>query len=279
MKTIHILGAGGPAGVGMTRCLRDYYRIIGSDDSLWGKLMKEAEPIDGIYEHDMTIPVPDSTIASWKGWPKVFLPAYKQIILCQDKAKTAQVLGNLAPRTYWVRDTTGAGGKGAHMAAEYLPGRNCSVELVYKDGVLLANFQKQRLSYLVSVTEPDVTKSGSSAVSICIQDADLLSRATEAIDILTATTGSRADGFYGVDFKATEAGVPLITEINAGRLLTASYSYFWLTGWNLPLVGVRAFLGEQAPEMPEYPLGYGIIRQIDQEPRLFTPSQTESWPR
>ena len=279
-KTIHILGAGGAAGIGMTRCLKDYYDVLGLDDSTWARLIMECDDGTGKMT-DMVIPVPDelvyerARITTQENY--LFLPHISHITLCRHKDRTASVLGDLSPLTYWVRDTTGAGGKGAQMASEYLPGKNCSVELVYYKGVLKASFQKERLSYLVAKKEPDVTKSGSSMVSICIQDSELMSRSMEAIEKISAYTESIAHGFYGIDFKYDENGVPKVTEINAGRLLTASYVYYYMTGYNLPLVGVRAHFGESTPQLPDYPVGYGIIRQVDKEPQVFPPEVTKSW--
>jgi len=280
-KRILVVGAGGPAGLGMARCLSVPelgYEVYGKDESRWGSLAMEvpfAVQPDSTY--NLIMPVPDRAVLSYSQSRIAFLPPAYQLELCQDKERTARVLDDLAPKTIWVRDTKGAGGSGAQMASEYLPGRNYSVELVYNKGVLLAYFQKRRISYLVKKTEHLVTASGSSAVSICVNDPDLLSRAVDAIGRVCKETTTQAHGFYGIDFKESEKGERLITEINAGRLLTASYSYFWLTGWNLPAIGARAYFGQDPLELPDYPAGCGVIRQADMEPKLFGPEETEAW--
>ncbi len=272
MKTIHILGAGGPAGVGLARCLGGIYTITGSDDSQWARLMMECEE-NTIKNWDMLIPLPDSLIFKGIGTKKCFLPPEDQIILCHDKAKTAELLGDLAPKTYWLRDTTGAGGSGAQMLTNYLPGRNFSVEFVFKNGKELCFFQKLRVSYSVKFRSQGIENRGSSVVSICTDVNQVTEIARAALNLLPGVL----NGFYGVDLKEDENGKPKVTEINAGRLLTASYSFYYLTGYNLPLIGVSAFLGDSPPIITEYPLSWGIIRQIDQEPKLFTPEITNAW--
>jgi len=279
-KIVLILGGGGPAGIGMERCLRATgIDVYSTDDSLWSKQMIDGKSGWPEENPDLYLPIPDSLVWRWVNTPEypIFLPDKKQVELCQDKAMCASILGDLAPKTYWIRDTKGAGGKGAQMASEYLPGRNFSVEFVYKDGEELARFQKERISYLVKAKEMDVTKSGSSAVSICRKNRRITEIARLAITKIARHTQTPLHGFYGVDLKESEDGSFKVTEINAGRLLTASYSYYWLTGYNLPLIGINAALGLPKPKRTRYPLRYGIIRQIDQEPKLFTPEQTEDW--
>jgi hypothetical protein len=274
---IHIVGAGGPAGVGLTRCLSDHYKVTGHDESPWGELMMEcdyAEP----WEADMIIPVPDAAVLSRYGDSALsFCPDFEQVMISQDKAKTAEILGDLAPKTYWIRDTKGAGGAGAQMLSNYLPGRNFSVEFVFKDNEEIGVFQKERISYSVKYRTEGIENRGSSMVSICRDNEDVYIAAHKAVKLLAEATKTPRHGFYGVDLKEDENGVFKVTEINAGRLLTASYSYYWLTGYSLPLIGARAFLGEEQQVLPPYPLDHGIIRQTDQMPKLFPPEVTKGW--
>lgn len=238
--------------------------------------MMECEEGDAGDSH-LAIPIPDNQVHEWSRSGMAFLPSIEQVGLCQDKAKTAEMLGDLAPKTYWLRDTHGAGGAGAQMLTNYLPGRNYSVEYVFTGDGKVACFQKQRLSYSVKERTEGIENRGSSAVSVCTDRTDVWVTAMRSLNLLRKATGTPLYGFYGVDLKEDENGVPKVTEINAGRLLTASYSYFWLTGYNLPLVGVKAFFGEEQPELPAYPKGYGIIRQVDQFPELFSPEMTKGW--
>lgn len=288
-KTIHIVGAGGPAGVGLTRCLKDHYTVTGSDSSQWAELMMECPKRTNSDPIDMTIAVPDSR---WE--MNDFGPPMTMVRICQNKGKTADVLGDLSPKTYWLRDTHGAGGSGAQIVSSFLPGKNYSVEFVIKHGVILCRFQKERISYSVKSQSQGIENRGSSAVSVVTDRNDVLKAATDAIykirDHLIANDGRYVpgqkpswhseydpNGFFGVDLKCDEYDTPKVTEINAGRLLTASYAFFLETGYNLPLVGARSFFGEERPEAPEYPLGVGQIRQVGQLPQFFGPEVTKNW--
>lgn len=283
---IIIQGAGGVAGIGMTRCLQNDFDVYGTDDGEWASLVMEAKrpyeknPLNFLNRFDLVIPIPDSLVlksAPSKLAKKWFLPNKKQIECCQDKQKTAGILGELSPRVFWEREIRGAGGKGAKFVQEFLPGRNFSVELAYINGELISHFEKERISYLVKERETDVTKSGSSAVSRCIQDIKLRTLADVAIQRIADYTGTTPHGFYGVDFREDKDGAPKITEINAGRLLTASYTYFYSTGYNLPLYVIKRFLGDHSAKLGRYPDGVGVIRTTDKEPTIIKPEVANRW--
>jgi hypothetical protein len=260
MKKVLVRGAGGVAGMGMTRCLQDHFDVYGEDDSKWARKLMIAKPsYDCEGPFDLIIPVADSMITR-PDHPTI-LPELVDIRLCQDKAKCSMALGDLAPITYWVRDTHGAGGKGAQMASEYLPGDNYSCEVAFVNGELIGHFIKHRLSYSTIKKDLPLEKRGSSMVSVCVDNPDILQRTLIAIERI----GGVPHGAYGVDFKCNEDGVPLITEINPGRFLTASYVYFYSTGYNLPLALYKAYFGESY-NLGEYPEGMGIIRCVDSKP-------------
>lgn len=229
------------------------------------------------WNADCILPIPDKAVASRYGDSDLsFCPDQKQIALCQDKAKCAEVLGDLAPITYWVRETQGAGGKGAQMASEYLPGRNISVELAVWKGEEIGFFIKERLAYSISGSKEPTHQFGTSFVSKCIYDREILDKAFEALRKVIYHTGTLMHGFYGIDFKENKDGQFKITEINAGRLLTASYIYYYSTSYNLLRAGIAKFLGDDY-QLGEYPLNYGVIRGMDMPPRLFTPEETKLW--
>ena len=263
--TVCILGAGGDAGRLMSRCLKDGDRfdVFGWDDSSWGRKLAECD-LDRDHQADLIVPVPDSLVRLWAGRPNTFLPSHDIVKLCQEKDNLAKLLGDLAPRTWWVRSTHGAGGYGAEktMAADYLPGRNLSVELLYWHGDLKASFSKERISYSTREVEPNVAGVGQSMVSRCIID----SNAFEVARWAMARIGEEPHGIFGVDLREDEFGEPKITEINPGRWLTASYVYYSRTGYNLPRLACEIALGLEPSPLPAYPEGVGIIRALDREP-------------
>jgi hypothetical protein len=237
----------------------------------------EVDPSNGATEADLVIPVPDVLVADWAGLANTFLPDPDTVRRCQDKAKAARILGDLAPRTYWVRETTGAGGRGARteMAAQYLPGRNMSCELVFWHGELLGHFCKERLSYLVAHREANVTGHGTSLVSTCIPPGNLVHDAHLACKRLS--TDGVPHGIFGVDFREDEWGIARITEVNAGRFLTASYVYFYRAGYNLPRLAVERALGLPETPLGPYPEGISIVRQIDHEPWVGRLTTKKVW--
>jgi len=261
---ILILGAGGAAGILLTRCLKDHFDVYGTDDGEFARHLIEAKKTDTSSNHyDLHIPVPDSLIPKLKESDAcTFLPAMEEIQLCQDKAKSAEALGGLAPKTYWVRDTKGAGGKGAQMCSEYLPGKNLGTELLYDNGTLYAYFQKERVSYSAKSRSSDVT--GSAMVATCIKNTALLKLAIKAVSKIS----NKPHGVYSVDFRENESGEPKVTEINAGRFVTSSYIFYYKTAYNLPKLMVELALNLPKTHLGEYPEGLTIIRQVDREPCL-----------
>ena len=275
-KWIALIGAGGNAGQLAYRCLKAHYNITGHDSSQWGELIMPCDYSEP-WNADCILPLPDKAVASRYGDSDLsFCPDQKQVLLCQDKAKCAEVLGDLAPITYWVRDTNGAGGKGAQMASEYLPGRNISVEFCFFNDRCVGYFMKERLAYSISGSKEPTHQFGTSFVSKCINDNRIMARALTALHLISFQTKTILHGFYGIDFKENKDGQFKITEINAGRLLTASYCYYYMTGYNLLRAGVAKFLGDDY-NLGEYPLNYGVIRGLDMLPRLFSPEETKNW--
>lgn len=265
---VHILGCGGAAGIGLTRCLQGdpRWKLTGWDDNPWARKLAECE-LDPGTDADLILPVPDSLVRLWSGMPHTYLPPPDVVERCQEKELAAKIFGCHAPVTYWVRDTHGAGGAGAakltgKMCSEYLPGRNISVELLYEHGHLRASFTKERLSYKVTSVEPNVAGVGSSAVSRCIRDKPAEDVARWAV----AAIGKMPHGIYSVDLKEDKYGLPKITEINPGRFLTASYVYFLRANYNLPRLFVEIALGLNRTPLGEYPEGIAIVRQIDRLP-------------
>jgi len=266
MKRIHIVGAGGVAGIGMTRCLKDHYTIQGHDQSQWAEKVMEAEvESENINFCDLIIPVPDKAVAKYSAHEYTILPSPEEVLICHDKAKTAELLGSLAPKTYWVRETQGAGGKGAQMCSEYLPGRNFSCELLYNKGKLIGSFTKERLSYRVGSVDHLVNGIGSSAVSLCIRSKRVEEISKAAVQRVADHCKAKPHGVYAVDLQENEDGQPKVTEINPGRFLTASYVFFYKSDFNLPLAMVKAYFNEPY-ELGDYPEGKGVIRQTDSLP-------------
>jgi len=277
MKNVHLLGLGW-AGLGMAECLKGHYELFGQDDSVWSTQIAQSNGIDTSYshQHDLRLPTPDKLVLANAGLANTFLPDEYQILCCQDKARTAKTIGDLAPKTYWLRDTDGAGGKGAQMISSFLPGRNYSCEFAVNHGKIIGSFVKERISYSLKYKTEGVENVGSSVVSVCRDNIEVIKIANLALQCVADATKTELHGFYGIDLKEDENGVPKVTEINAGRLLTASYCFFYLTNYNLALAGVKSYFNEDYT-LGEYPTNYGILRTMDRPPVLCPPEVTERW--
>jgi len=259
---IHLTGAGGNAGILLARCLKDDFLVTGEDDSYYAQKLIEVPRSVPNTAPDMIWPVSDTQVMKFAGNPLCFLPDPKVIALCQNKSSCQLALKDLSPKRYWERDVYGAGGKGAKLIEEYLPGKNYSVELLFFNDEMKAYFMKERIAYDLQGSKEPTHQRGTSLVSTCINRDDLYSLACEAIRAVH--DGNPAHGLFGVDFKENEAGVPKITEINAGRLLTASYVYF--KQYNIPKLAAELFLGLEETPLAEYPEGVSIVRQFDSLP-------------
>jgi len=237
--------------------------VFGWDASEFSrKLMEcpEAKSLEHSH-YDLVLPAHSSFAheCAGNGW----VPDLDTLALCNDKAKTAETLGGLAPETLWVRDTHGSGGKGAQMASEYLPGRNFAVEMFYtRNGLLMRTFQKERISYKNSCVSDAVM--GTAKVATCTDDPYLRLHAVRAVSLVS----DWPNGVYTVDFKENKHGKSLVTEINAGKFATSSY-VFYGSGYNMPLYAVNSILGEGLPQM-KYPLGQSCVRGMDSLPWVGT---------
>lgn len=184
---------------------------------------------------------------------KMFMPALAEFELTQDKMRSIEhyrANGVPAPKTLfinddqdlkaafkeldglvWLRAVRGAGGKGAFKtsdindarrwldlndgwrsftAAEVIEGPECVVEMLWKDGDLIWTQLR---------TRPDGNQGEMSRGS---RNRRLgLTGAPEAVREVginaIKSVSQRPNGVYFVDTKVSEAGVPHVTEINAGR--------------------------------------------------------------
>jgi predicted ATP-grasp superfamily ATP-dependent carboligase len=196
------------------------------------------------------------------------------------------------PARAWCRIRTGAGSRGAIPVAspaqarswiaywrdmrgvpptaftlsEYLPGRDFGAQSLWRDGRLVLVKTYDRLSYLASGSQPSEV-SAVGALTKTISDprvADAAARAVRAVD-------RRASGVFGVDLKEDAAGVPRVTEINAGRF-TSGTNLLDLTGkHNMTAVYLQLARGEAVDLHEEYEgtEHYYMRRDIDIVPQLF----------
>jgi carbamoyl-phosphate synthase large subunit len=190
------------------------------------------------------------------------------------------------PDKAWLRATKGAGGRaslpineashgvmwidywkkhrdldwGDFMLSEFLPGREYAFQSLWKDGEIVSSQARQRLEYLFGYLTPS-GQTSSPTVAKTVHNEDVNKIATEAV----LAVDSSATGIFCVDLKENTAGVPCVTEINAGRFFTTS-NFFSEAGVNMPYMYIKLAFGEPFESGPTYntlPEGLYWIRLMD----------------
>jgi len=145
------------------------------------------------------------------------------------------------------------------MVSEMLPGREFAYQSVWQDGTLVAGQARERVEYLYGHLTPSGQTSTPSVARTVDEPAvdDLAVRAIRALDPVPR-------GAFCVDIKESAAGVPNVTEINAGRFFTTS-NFFAAAGLNMPDMLIRCALGERPARVGSSPLPADLywIRMVD----------------
>ncbi len=215
------------------------------------------------------------------------------------RSAVAEMLGS--HERVWIRARVGAGARGSlpvssvdqaaawiswwveekqmsvtdFMAAEQLPGREFAYQSVWQDGHLVVGQARERVEYLYGhLTPHGQTSTPSVARTVREERVDALAQAAiVALD-------PQPNGVYCVDIKEDSAGLPRVTEINAGRFFTTS-NFFAHAGVNMPDMVVRAALGEQLEVLGSSPLEPDLywIRMVDMGHVLVPGDELDRWPR
>jgi carbamoylphosphate synthase large subunit len=154
----------------------------------------------------------------------------------------------------------------AFTLSEYLPGRDFSAHTLWRDGRALVTKTCERLSYFVAGGSPSGTSSVS-ALSKTGRHAEVAAVCVAAV----AAIDPRATGVFNFDLKENAAGVPCVTEINAGRF-SSGPGLFDLAGkHHMSALYLRLALGEPVEVADEYDAVDDVyaLRDLDTEPGLF----------
>ena len=159
------------------------------------------------------------------------------------------------------------------IAQEYLPGKNIAFQSVWKDGEVVTSQARERLEYIYPYLAPSGV-TGTPAVAVTIHREDVNEMATKAV----LAIDKEATGVFCVDLKENSEGVPVPTEINAGRFFTTSF-FFTKAGINMPYIYVKLAYREKIPEVKKYnalPEGLYWIRHMDSGPLLIREGEWRS---
>jgi carbamoyl-phosphate synthase large subunit len=154
--------------------------------------------------------------------------------------------------------------------SEYLPGRDFACQSLWKDGRLVLVKTVERLAHLDAETRASGTSSIASLAKT-VNDPRVVETCARAIRALDPN----ASGAFSVDLKENRAGVPCVTEINAGRFITM-LSFFDFTGrYNMSATYVRLALDEPVEIADPYDFteDHYFVRGVDALPAIFHADQ------
>ncbi len=151
--------------------------------------------------------------------------------------------------------------------SEYLPGRDFASQSLWKDGRVVLIKTVERLAYLGAETRASGTSSIASLAKTVDEPrvVETCLRAIRALD-------PHGSGAFSVDLKENRAGVPCITEINAGRFITMM-NFFDFTGvHNMSATYVRLALDEPVDVATPYDVADTryFVRGVDVLPSIFS---------
>lgn len=149
---------------------------------------------------------------------------------------------------------------------EFLPGRDYNVQGLWFDGRLVLIKMCERLSYLNAEQQPSGMAS-TPALAKTVWEPEAIAACEAAL----AALDERPHGVFNFDLKEDEAGVPCITEINAGRFAMITNLYDLTGRHNMAASYVRlAFSERTGIEDPYDDAGeYYLIRDLDTLPGVF----------
>jgi hypothetical protein len=184
---------------------------------------------------------------------RTFLPSKSTIERCQASRDLCEFL-----HAHGVPATTAPGD---------LTGRDFACQSLWKDGRLVLIKIVERLAYL------DGTGGAGTIESLAktVNERAVVELCADAIRLLDPD----ATGAFSVSVRETHAGIPSITEIDAGRF-TTMLNFFDLTGrHNMSATYVRLALDEPVDVADPYDAGEEcyFVRGVDTVPAIFRADQ------
>jgi carbamoyl-phosphate synthase large subunit len=149
---------------------------------------------------------------------------------------------------------------------EFLPGRDYNVQALWSRGRPVLTGMCERLSYL----NADQHASGMASTPALAKRV-WVPAAIEACEAALRAIDPVVQGVFSIDLKENEAGVPCITEINAGRFAMIT-NFYDLTGrHSMAGTYVRLACGEEVriADPCDHPGECYLVRELDTLPGVF----------
>lgn len=149
---------------------------------------------------------------------------------------------------------------------EFLPGRDYNVQALWSGGRLVLIRMSERLAYL----NADQHASGMASTPALAKTV-WVPAAIEACEAALRAIDPRVSGVFSIDLKENDAGVPCITEINAGRFAMITIFYDLTGRHNMAAAYVRLACGEDVRIADPYddPSECYLVRELDTLPGIF----------
>jgi carbamoyl-phosphate synthase large subunit len=150
---------------------------------------------------------------------------------------------------------------------EYLPGRHFIVQSVWHKGSLLRAQSIEVLSYFAAGNNP----SGTFSLS-CLAKTVVAPEALQVTLDAVRAIEQHPSGAFFVELKETAAGVPAITEINAGRFPSGVTALLAVGSDNMIAAFANTSVGQPVTIAEPYgsALEYYMVRDIDAVPGVFS---------
>lgn len=154
--------------------------------------------------------------------------------------------------------------------SEFLPGRDYNVQGLWNNGRLMLMKMCERLSYLNAGHNPSGMAS-TPALAKTVWEPE----AIKVCEAALLAVDPRAHGVFNFDLKENGAGVPCLTEINAGRFAMISNLYNLSGCHNMASAFLRMAFGDPVKIDNPYGdgIGYYLIRELDSEPLILSEEQ------
>jgi hypothetical protein len=132
------------------------------------------------------------------------------------------------------------------ILSEFLPGKEYAFQSLWFNGELVTSMARERIEYLMGNLFPS-GQSSSPSVARTVHNDKVNINATQAMWQID----KEAHGIFCIDMKENKYGMPVITEINAGRFFTTC-NFFAYYGSNMPEAYVKLGLGREIDNLPKY---------------------------
>lgn len=143
--------------------------------------------------------------------------------------------------------------------SEFLPGKEFALQTIWQSGILISAEARVRVKYLYGFLSPS-GQSSTPSVARTTTEHEVYEVGLGAIRALS----NNPNGIYCVDMKTDSSNKIKVTEINVGRFFTTS-NFFAHAGVNMPVLSIRAAMGEKLNPIPIASLGDDLywIRMVD----------------